>query len=73
MLEPHQSQFVVRAETMTGTERRLADERAGLIAWMLWRLGGRAARGGRALLAARGRRVAKADERCAPGTGAVGR
>jgi hypothetical protein len=37
MLEPHISQFVVRAETMEPRDRRAADERAGAAASLLWR------------------------------------
>jgi len=36
MLEPHVSQFVVRAETMTPEDRRAAEERAGAAARLLW-------------------------------------
>jgi hypothetical protein len=49
MLEPHQSQFVVRVETMTDAERRVADEQAAIMAWTLWKLGRGAARRARAL------------------------
>jgi hypothetical protein len=39
MLDPHQSNFVVRVETMTDAERRVADEQAAIMARTLWELG----------------------------------
>lgn len=38
MFEPHLSHLVVRAETMTAADRRLADEQAGRLAALLWQL-----------------------------------
>jgi len=38
MFEPHQSHFVVRAETMTDAERRVAERQAGIMARAVWEL-----------------------------------
>ena len=38
MFEPHQSHFVLRVETMTDAERRVADRQAGIMARAVWEL-----------------------------------
>jgi hypothetical protein len=49
MLEPHQSQFVMRVESMTEAERQVADEQAAIMARTFWELGRGTARRARAL------------------------